>query len=899
VHPRELRVLLALCAIVVAVGACLHVREALATEYTFLRTPRCGDLDPANPADPATLHPMCEGKERRTVLPTATFPLQLEYTQIAAYDTETGLVRVLVDPGLGNAAIDQAPGLDKTWIYYSLVIGIDPRGDKDHIPSACHIERVHAQTLERQRLITGGCHMSPREYAPGKIVYGWNGGPGKGFSPIGSWGLSFQLAIYDIETGAGEIIGHQSIGSVLHPFPLMNGTIAFNSLENQGMRGVKAWGVWTQFPDGRHWAPGWSGYQLEQAGSAGRTRHFAEQLGGGEIVTAIYYHNFTGGLGSIFGFSPHEREPGRPVFGHWDRYKGTPVIEQCFGAIDDGVVKTSYTTTSFAPHGLRNVVPFARHRDGPSCRSPDGTWQGKATHPAPALDGGMLMTLCVGPCRGADAPAPESDMGIAVLRTTEQPDGTKILEPAMSAADVEWIHNTDEWHEWYPRVLATYQEIYGQPAPEAIPFLPRERGEPGEPLGWIGSSSTCVADVTASETVNKAGEKVYPGAWLEFGVEPPFECDKVVGMRILAFEPNVWGRQRKRWTQLEGYSHERTRILGEVPIETDGSWVARVPADQPLGFVPINAAGDALLPAATWKKASPGEVRVDCKGCHAHSKQGVEFAGTLADAADYNPHDVAMQTPMMEAIGTVMHPERYVDVEWVRDIARHFLAEGEDPYAAEPWNRVVAQFRNLRPASPKPEYFVPDSRSAPLVTTAEFLAFDEPTQRQIRRWIGLAAPRNLPPARFPKHAGGRWYDDDYPPTVAMEVVGDQLYVGAYDLHDVSVVPVVEVEGVALELTRLDALRWTTPAPPAGTLVTVRATDTGALGGEASLANERVISRVLGAGAVPPSDPTDPPPVDPPDCPVPEPCPDCPPVPACPVPEVVLACPDAVICTIEP
>ena len=57
------------------------------------------------------------------------------------------------------------------------------------------------------------------------------------------------------------------------------------------------------------------------------------------------------------------------------------------------------------------------------------------------------------------------------------------------------------------------------------------------------------------------------------------------------------------------------RSLGEIPLQRDGSFMAEVPADTPVGFETLDAGGQVLqrLPPALWVR--PGENRT-CIGCH-------------------------------------------------------------------------------------------------------------------------------------------------------------------------------------------------------------------------------------------------------------------------------------------
>ena len=57
------------------------------------------------------------------------------------------------------------------------------------------------------------------------------------------------------------------------------------------------------------------------------------------------------------------------------------------------------------------------------------------------------------------------------------------------------------------------------------------------------------------------------------------------------------------------------RILGTVPVETDGSAHFQVPACTPVAVQPLDKEGKALALMRSWFTAMPGEV-VSCVGCH-------------------------------------------------------------------------------------------------------------------------------------------------------------------------------------------------------------------------------------------------------------------------------------------
>jgi hypothetical protein len=109
------------------------------------------------------------------------------------------------------------------------------------------------------------------------------------------------------------------------------------------------------------------------------------------------------------------------------------------------------------------------------------------------------------------------------------------------------------------------------------------------------------------------------------------------------------------------------RILGEIPLRKvggngevirdpegnpDTSFWARIPADTPITFQMLDREGRVLTMAQTWHQVRPGEVRVDCGGCHSHSQTPLGFERTAA----------ALQPPVDLTTTTVR------DVEFIRDI---------------------------------------------------------------------------------------------------------------------------------------------------------------------------------------------------------------------------------------
>jgi hypothetical protein len=85
--------------------------------------------------------------------------------------------------------------------------------------------------------------------------------------------------------------------------------------------------------------------------------------------------------------------------------------------------------------------------------------------------------------------------------------------------------------------------------------------------------------------------------------------------------------------------HEGAAVLGEVPVQNDGSWLANIPPYLPVHLQPIDKFGLAIRSQGLWIQGMPGENR-RCVGCH-ESRTG-QGAPTLGQ----NPTIAEQQGPV-------------------------------------------------------------------------------------------------------------------------------------------------------------------------------------------------------------------------------------------------------------
>jgi len=91
--------------------------------------------------------------------------------------------------------------------------------------------------------------------------------------------------------------------------------------------------------------------------------------------------------------------------------------------------------------------------------------------------------------------------------------------------------------------------------------------------------------------------------------------------------------------------HEGAAILGEVPVQADGSWEASVPAFLPYHLQPVDEFGLAIRNQLLWIQAMPGEDR-RCGGCHeARSETILPRTGPTTLAQQAGPMDLNIPIP--------------------------------------------------------------------------------------------------------------------------------------------------------------------------------------------------------------------------------------------------------------
>ncbi|HVM97142.1 MAG TPA: hypothetical protein VMT89_12190, partial [Candidatus Acidoferrales bacterium] len=489
-----------------------------------------------------------------------------------------------------------------------------------------------------------------------------------------------QLFVMDADGRNVEQIGYLNQAMALHPYQLHDGRIAFSSWEGQGVRDLRQFPLWAIRPDGTQWTS-LSGYS-ERA----LVHHFMTQMRNGDVVVTRYYNLNNNGFGDLIRYPI---DPSGPDFLPIDGPgAGDYPLEH------KGIVRlTPFTTPEDDP------APCPGQEDDPynSAVHPSCTpaqRHGKFTQPSAAPNDDLLVVYSPGPCNHngvlSALSQPYYDGGIYIL-----PGGN----PISDQSQLQFIKNDPAYNEQWPRAVVPYSRIHGIDHPAVVPPIHNdgheEALEVGTPFGLIGSSSLIWRDThpaqgapwVEAQPFNLTHEFLYD--WVAQGADAGvYGDDDIYAVRILAMIPLTDRSYPNNGVGFSNVGSERLRILGEIPVRKPGtpqvmhpdgvlradtSFLAKVPANVPITFQTLDRHGMVLNMAQTWHQVRPGEGRYDCGGCHAHSKQPLDFAVTAAGQPGFVPTDLTQSTPLLSHDGSgntivTTRAQRTVDYEYFRDI---------------------------------------------------------------------------------------------------------------------------------------------------------------------------------------------------------------------------------------
>lgn len=687
---------IALLSLLVLAGTELHAQAVRDYDIVYVRQARFGD-------------------QTNTTWPEVFHPARLDPGADLMLLRADGSEELLVAGGDGGVT-DPFVSFDGQWVYYSLFPDLRPAAlnpQRDLLPHlGADIYRIHVASRQVERLTFGEftpntgagnwdesnplnppagfnrlgygiLNLGPTPLPGGRIAFTSNR---NGFAPPkGFTAPTMQLYVMDDDGRNVTAIAPMTISSALHPTILRDGRIMFSSHEDQGLRDRRLWGIWSIWPDGREWEPVISAFRGPQA------FHFMTQLGNGDLVVVDYYNLNNNGFGALYRF-PVAPPPGQPRF-HSAFPADNPSIARTVG----GGFRYDFTMP-FTPRGLYSITPFTHGDDEAAPVGAGGVRVGKFTHPSAAPHNDLLVVWTPGPANDLNRPTtiPYYDAGIYIAA------GGNVIE---GPQDLQLVKNDPQYNEAWPRALVPYAAVHGVSEPEELPWLPND-GQThaelpeGTPYGLVGAPSfykresfpgfiRSWADTFDGLDVFNTSENDHSSNWATQGADAGrYSNADIWAVRIVAMEPNTHRSYGPNSGQrFRSHANERLRILGEIPLRKsdaqgnplidiegnpDTSFLVKLVADTPFTFQTLDRYGMVLNYAQTWHQVRPGERRVNCGGCHAHSQLPMDFAGTAAAQPGFVVPDLHASTPLLTRVdgqpALRIEPDRVVDVEFLRDI---------------------------------------------------------------------------------------------------------------------------------------------------------------------------------------------------------------------------------------
>jgi hypothetical protein len=176
------------------------------------------------------------------------------------------------------------------------------------------------------------------------------------------------------------------------------------------------------------------------------------------------------------------------------------------------------------------------------------------------------------------------DYGLYTFSLNQTGSGTEADPASISINDLTFLYNDPDWNEYDAQLLAPRT-----PAP-VIPSTVDRSDDSGL--------------IMASDIYNRAqgdGQEVP-----QQGVGNITEIAVIVGIPTLQGEPNDFSANE----------FEKRALLGFAPVNPDGSFRIRVPADTPVSWAVLDDRRRGMVVKRSWMYVRPGEEVVNCQGCH-------------------------------------------------------------------------------------------------------------------------------------------------------------------------------------------------------------------------------------------------------------------------------------------
>lgn len=461
---------------------------------------------------------------------------------------------------------------------------------------------------------------------------------------------SLQLWLANGDGTQAERVGPHELDGALHPYVMSDGRVLFSTWQirhlqahssNNGSIGSpsakdnKFWLASVDHTGGKWMAVlGAHGHEYELKGSPKdfKALHFVTETSLGWLCSTDYYRGNNFGSGNIL---------------CWQK-------EQ-LGIEGKGPKEENHISRIFVPRNLFSLATWSTSTDDFSTFE-NGRYLGKLRDPMALPGNQLLLTLMKGPCSKI-----QDKYSVEVIQN--EPIGcdggiyrtTKV--PSTAPEDLVKVVDDPNWHEFMARVAEPYEFVYEKEKP-AIPSIQRD------PYNrCILASSSLESEVDTVENYNFFNPRDCAMQGCKVRSIP---MSSVKAIRFWKILPNK--NKSLLDKKIRSVSGNEQILLGDVPINEDGSFIAELPCETPYVMAGVDQDGNTVLRDQVPQSLRLGEVRT-CTGCHLHSKPGRPFEESIASTQMNSPFQLTTgKVPIMKKGWWVPDSKINSKPEYVKDI---------------------------------------------------------------------------------------------------------------------------------------------------------------------------------------------------------------------------------------
>lgn len=260
---------------------------------------------------------------------------------------------------------------------------------------------------------------------------------------------------------------------------------------------------------------------------------------------------------------------------------------------------------------------------------------------------------------------------------------------SVANASAALLVNDPHWQEFMPKPVVDYAAIYGMAKPQQPPLSDTEdctandnctygilasvdafKGNLRAKYGWAGPKDGrwchfqgCALQAPAFLSPDQGNGS--PEDDFDLLNSNPSDSHHLAYIRFWEVIPNPAYMADYHGKPIANLWGQEVVLMGDVPVEPDGSFKAKLPADVPFLMAGVDSQGRAIARHQHVMAMRPGEEQV-CSGCHLHATSDFINNGAYGSVQERFLHTDAGQAAAVEpAMGW---PDANPQPEWNADI---------------------------------------------------------------------------------------------------------------------------------------------------------------------------------------------------------------------------------------